>query len=87
MPDNDAAKKRAKATNTAALRAVVAGYLIYLGVSLIYELLQGRATFSSALTLALGLVFVASGAAFGLYTWRRWKAAVRAAEEEQDEPF
>ena len=69
-----AAQKRTKAINFATLRAVVAGYLIYLGGSLIYDLLKGRATMSPVLVWGIGLLFIAAGVGYGLYIWKRWQA-------------
>lgn len=68
------AQMRTKAINLATLRAVVAGYLIYLGASLIYDLLKGRTSLSPALSWSMGLLFIAAGVGYGLYVWRRWQA-------------
>ena len=74
------AAKRAKATNLATLRAVVAGYLAYLGGSLIWDMLKGKSTLSPTLTWVAGLGFIAAALAFGFYTWRTWRAALEAAK-------
>jgi hypothetical protein len=66
--------KNSKAVNMATLRAVVAGYLVYLGGSLIYDLLKGQSSMSSAVAWALGLLFIAAGLGYGLYIWKRWRA-------------
>ena len=58
----------------AIVRAVVAGYLVYLGGSLIYDYLGGSSTMSPVAAWGLGLLFIAAGAGFGVYTWRRWRA-------------
>ena len=53
---------------------MVAGYLVYLGGSIIYELIQGATTLRPALGWILGPLFLIAGAGFGYLTWRRWKA-------------
>ena len=63
-----------KARSRGILRGVVAGYLVYLGGSIIYELIQGTTTLRPALGWILGPLFMIAGAGFGCFTWRRWKA-------------
>ena len=86
-----------KAVNRAVLRGVIAGYLVYLGGSLIYDLIQGTSSLSPALGWIVGSLFMIGGAAFGLYTWRRWKVDEKEAQaqsqnadapgsSEQDDP-
>ena len=72
--------KRTKANNLAVLRAVVAGYLIYLGYGLIRDLLRGTSTLSPAFAWAAGLGFIAAALAFGFYTWRLWRRELAAAK-------
>lgn len=81
--DKESGRRRAKATNVTSLRVVVAGYLIYLGGSLIYDMIRGRSTLSPFAACALGLLFIAAGVVFGLYSWRRWKILEKAAREEE----
>ena len=69
-----------KARSRGILRAVVAGYLVYLGGSIIYELIQGTTTLRPALGWILGPLFMIAGAGFGYFTWRRWKADEKAVE-------
>ena len=71
--------KRTKANNLAGLRAVVAGYLVYLGFSLIRDLLRGTSTLSPAFAWTVGLVFIAAALAFAFYIWRQWKRELAAA--------
>ena len=71
--------ERNKAGSIAALRAAVAGYLFYLGLSMIRDLLRGVSTMSPVFVWAVGLVFIAAAVAFGFYTWRRWRADLEAA--------
>ena len=72
--------KRTKANNLAGLRAVVAGYLVYLGFSLIRDLLRGTSTLSPAFAWAAGLGFIAAALAFGFYAWKLWKRELAAAK-------
>ena len=73
-------KLLAKARNAVSLRAVVAGYLVYLGYTLIRDHLCGTSTLTPWLAWAAGLGFCAAGAAFGLYAWKRYRAALKEAE-------
>ena len=77
---NDA---RSRAVNMATLRAVVAGYLVYLGGSVIYDLLKGRTSMSPALAWAAGLLFIAAGLGYGFYIWRRWQADSKASDDSE----
>lgn len=83
--DKGSERSRTKAINMSILRAVVAGYLIYLGGSLINDLLRGNSGLSPAVGWTVGLLFCISGAAFLWYSWRRWKQAEAAAAEADEE--
>ncbi len=72
--------KRTKANNLAALRALVAGYLAWLGFSLIRDLLRGTSTLSPAFAWTAGLVFIAAALAFAFYIRRQWKRELAAAK-------
>ena len=72
--------EHSKAVNRGVLRGVIAGYLVYLGGSTIYDLLRGTSTLSPVLGWTVGPLFVIAGAAFGWFTWRRWKADEREVE-------
>ena len=65
--------KHSKAVNRAVLRGAVAGYLVYLGGSLIYDQVRGTSSLSPVLGWIVGPLFMIAGAAFGLLTWNRWK--------------
>ena len=65
---------RANPRGQALLRGVIAGYLVYLGGSLIYDLIRGVSTLPPGLVWTVGPLFVICGLAYGLFTWRRWKA-------------
>ncbi len=71
--------KRAKVSNIAILRAVVAAYLAYLGFDLLRDWFRGASTLSPALAWTAGLGFIAAALAFGFYTWKRWKQESEAA--------
>ena len=73
------AAKRTRANNLAVLRAVVAGYLAWLGFSLIRDFLRGTSTLSPAFAWTAGLVFIAAALAFAFYIWRQWKRELAAA--------
>ena len=66
--------EHSKAVNHAVLRGVIAGYLVYLGGSLIYDLIKGTSSLSPVLCWTVGPLFVIAGVAFGYFAWRRWKA-------------
>ena len=81
--------ERSKAINRAMLRGAVAGYLVYLGGSIVYDLIQGTTSMSPVVGWIIGPVFVIAGAGFGWITWRRWKAdekEVQALTKEADAP-
>ena len=78
------APRKPGADSRAWLRAIVAGYLIYLGYSLIRDHLKGISSMAPWLSWACGLFFIAAGAAFGFYTWRSWRAAREAAQPSEE---
>ena len=73
-----------KAVNHAVLRGVIAVYLVYLGGSLLYDLVKGTSSLSPVVGWTIGPLFVIAGAAFGFFTWRRWKADERAVQEQAE---
>ena len=76
-----------KAVNMAGLRAVVAGYLLYLGISVLRGQMKGETTLSPLVGWGAGILFIVFALAFGWYTWRQWRAAQDAAclpAEEDD---
>ena len=86
-------QRRAQAGTTATFRAVVAAYIIYLGVTLIRGAMGGGSEkFPPLAGWLFGILFIACGAGFGVYIFRRWRADVEAArllppEEEPEEPL
>ena len=71
---NGSGNRGASPAGMALLRAAVAGYLIYLGVTLIRDRLNGKSAMAPWLAWACGTVFVLAGAAFGWFAWRRYRA-------------
>lgn len=91
MNNNESEKRsidRGRAVNVASLRAVVAVYLMYLGVSLVRDRLTGTSDMALWLAWLCGIFFVLAGAAFGWFTWKRWRAdtAVKPANKEEKQP-
>lgn len=81
---NSSAQKRTKAMNFATMRAVVAGYLVYLGGSLIYDYLKSRSGMTPLKAWGFGLLFIAAGVGYGLYAWKRWQAETASAQGSED---
>lgn len=71
---DDHSQNRTAAVYKAVLRAAVAGYLIYLGVSMITDHLNGASTLAPWIIWTAGPVFVIAGAVFGWLTWKRYRA-------------
>lgn len=74
----------AQSMNRAALRAVVGAYLIYLGVSLIRDRLNGKSAMALWLAWACGAFFALAGAGVIAYTWLRWRREQREREKTED---
>ena len=75
-----------RAGTIATLRAVVAGYLVYLGVSLVRDRINGVSDMALWLAWLCGVVFVIAGIAFGWYTWKRWRKDTSEADNKTEEP-
>ena len=75
-------QKRARADTTALLRAVVAGYILYLGWNIVAA--RDSAMPPTAAKLA-GAVFMTAAIAFGVYTWKRWRLDLEAARLPETE--
>ena len=87
MNENRTEQNRAlgRQRNMAALRAVVAAYLAYLGGSLLWDRLSGKSDMALWAVWVCGILFIAAGIGFGWYTWKRWQADKKKAEEENGE--
>ncbi len=72
----------ARLRNMAALRGVVAAYLVWLGASLVWDRLSGKSDMALWAAWGCGVLFAAAGLAFGWYTWRRWQEDKKKAQEE-----
>lgn len=73
----DERKKQTKAVSTressfTVVRAVVAGYLVYLGFSLMRGTTDGGTAMPLLLKWFFSLLFIVGGLLFAVYTWRRW---------------
>ena len=68
----------------AMLRAVVSGYLIYLGFTLIRDMLSGSSDMAPVLGWGCGLLFMLAGALSVFYTWRRWRREQTPEEERKE---
>ena len=79
-------QRRARAINTGVLRAVIAGYLVYLGVTILRDQLAQAGELPPVLGWTAGLLFAAGGAIFARFSWRRFRADLEAARlpEEQE---
>ena len=85
MFNNGGSNPRGRAMTIATLRAVVAGYLIYLGGSLIYGRLKGESDMIPWMAWFFGIFFILAGVAFGIYTWKRYKQETTEKPEEVQE--
>ena len=73
MNNNGAPNPRNRAIAMASLRAVVAGYLVYLGGKLISDYLKGESEIIPWMVWVFGPLFIVAGLAFGFYTWKRYQ--------------
>ena len=88
--DNKGADNRAKSSgqkNAAQLilRGVIAGYLIYLGATLIRDQIRGVATISPTVIWIFGPLFLIAGLGFGFYTWKQWKVGQAEAPKDPED--
>lgn len=72
---------RSKAGKKALLRALVAGYLVYLGWNIATGESESMTRFTARM---IGGVFIAAASAFGLYIFRSWRNDMAAARIQQD---
>lgn len=78
-------EKRSRADKAAVIRAVVAGYLVYLGFTIATN---KNTDMSPALSRVLGGAFIVIALGFGFYIWKRWRSDVEGAllpEEDKAE--
>ena len=72
-----------RADMRALLRGIVAPYLLYMAYRLCFSIKDS--TFPPAARVAAGVVFALAALGFGVYTWKRYRADLAAAELTQDE--
>ena len=87
-------QRRARAGTSATLRALVAGYLVYLAWQIVKGVRSGETSMSPAVGYAAAAFFLLAALGFAVYLIRRWKQEVEAARlpvaeerasEEEDE--
>ena len=84
MNNLGAPNAKGRAISMASLRAVVAGYLIYLGGKLIYDRLHtAESEMPVWLAWVFGIFFILAGSAFGFYTWKRYRKEVAEAKAQE----
>ena len=75
------ADKKSKAERAALFRAVVAGYIGYLG----YKIACAEdTTMSVTLSRVLGIAFIAAAAGFAVYIVKRWRSDMENARITED---
>lgn len=72
-------QRRARAGTSATLRALVAGYLIYLAWQILRNVRSGETTMPPAAGYAAAGLFLLAAVAFAVYLIRRWRIEVEAA--------
>ena len=72
-------QRRAKAGTGATLRALVAGYLLYLAWQIVKGVRSGESSMNPAIAYAAAAFFTLTAIAFVVYLIRRWRADVEAA--------
>ena len=83
---NESDRRKTKITNVATLRIVVAGYLIYLGFSILRDVQKGEPGSLPVWVLWLaGIVFIVFALGFGYYTWRQYQKEIEALRSESAE--
>ena len=73
-------QRRARAGTSAALRALVAGYLVYLAWQILKGVRSGETTMSPAVGYAAAAFFLLAALAFAVYLVFRWRTDVEAAK-------
>ena len=72
-------QKRARAGTSATLRALVAGYLVYLAWQILQNVRSGATSMKPAVAYAAAGFFLLAAVAFAVYLIRRWRIEVEAA--------
>lgn len=78
--------KKTKISNMTILRAVVAGYLFYLGFTILRDVLKGEpGSLPLWLLWLCGILFMLSAIAFGFYTWKYYQKEMASLRDESKE--
>lgn len=72
-------QRRARAGTSATLRALVAGYLVYLAWQIVKGVRSGETSMSPAVGYTAAAFFLLAALVFAVYLIRRWKKEVEAA--------
>ena len=72
-------QRRARAGTSATLRALVAGYLLYLAWQIVKGVRTGETSMSPAVAYTAAAFFVIAAIVFVVYLLRRWRKEVEAA--------
>ena len=72
-------QRRARAGTSATLRALVAGYLVYLAWQIVKGVRTGETSMSPTVGYAAAAFFLLAALAFAVYLIRRWRREVEAA--------
>ena len=81
-------QKRARAGTRATLRALVAGYLVYLAWQIVKGVRTGASTMAPAVAWAAAAFFSLAAIAVGVYAFKSWRAELEAARlpDGEEEP-
>ena len=77
-------QRRARAGTSATLRALVAGYLVYLACQIVKGVRTGETSMSPAVGYTAAACFLLAALVFAVYLIRRWKKEVEAARLPAD---
>lgn len=78
-------ERKNRATTKVMLRALVCGYLLYLAYQLAFKGGEDP-TFPQAARIIAALFFAAAAIAVGIYSWKRYRADCKEAEEIAAKP-
>ena len=77
---------KTKISNMTILRAVVAGYLFYLGFTILRDVMKGEpGSLPIWLLWLCGIGFMLAALAFGFYTWKQYQKQMSALQSESKE--
>ena len=73
----------ARSGSFAVLRAAISAYLIWLGYGIVRDALTGPQGQVPLWVLLFGILFIAVGAAFAVYAWRRYRRETEYTEPDE----